>query len=388
MERKEIDQSNENLKQHILALGKPDIWRKSLALTEESLRGLEGAAWVKEIDTVFVVGHGTSLATTLSAEPWFSHIARLNSRAMPAHQLSRYPDDFLLHPQKTLVVGITMGGSTPSVEKCLNIANERGAATVCISRSDIEGPCAAAAQHWIKTYAEAEKLTKIHCGSISHLILMSGAFRLAVLIGRRNGALDAAGEAYWLGQFDDALAKMDCLPALYDRMAGINAALLGKGIDRLIALGTGPNMGTACEGAIKMMEMTWMMTADIELEDFAHGRFRVFTGGKELCVIICPSGNAYQKTMDHLAGCHVTKTPTIVLTDAATPAMRKLATFVVDMPKMDNEYLTSFLYVFPFWFFGIEVKRSTGQLAGEMPYKLYSSNMLFDLMFTEDGDPK
>ena len=46
----------------------------------------------------------------------------------------------------------------------------------------------------------------------------------------------------------------------------------------MVALGTGPNLGTAQEGALKICEFAWVFGACEELEDFAHGRFREADG--------------------------------------------------------------------------------------------------------------
>jgi glucosamine 6-phosphate synthetase-like amidotransferase/phosphosugar isomerase protein len=335
------------------------------------------------VNTVYVIGHGTSYATALNGESFFSHISRLCSRALPAFQFSRYIDDFIIRPEKTLVIGISSGGNTPSVIKGLEEAASRGAVTVCLSGNGDIG-CAKVARYRIITDSHREgKKVKVY--TISHIFLLLGAYRLAILLGRRNGNLDRAGAAYWEEQLDQLIAAMKCLPNLLDRMEDISSAVTKLDIQNFAVLGTGPNIGTMTEGALKVSEMSWLFGAGEELEDFAHGRFRE-VDSKIPLFIISPSGKAPEKTLDVLAGCAVSGTPSIVLTDEVTPALKKLAPWIVEMPKLGDEYLTPFLYIFPFWFFGYHFRKAAGKLAGEVRHNLLAADINFKAHFNESGE--
>jgi glucosamine 6-phosphate synthetase-like amidotransferase/phosphosugar isomerase protein len=146
-------------------------------------------------------------------------------------------------------------------------------------------------------------------------------------------------------------------------------------------------MGTMKEGALKISEFCWLFCAGEELEDFAHGRFREVDASIPL-FIIAPDGPAIAKTMDILAGCAISKTPTVIFTDAPTAAMKKLAAHIVGMPRVENEYLTPFLYVFPLWFYGWHIMNANGGLVGDKRHGLFAKDINFKLHFDEAGNKK
>lgn len=384
MDRVEINERNARLRTHILSLSKTENWTRSLNMTDESLKLFENEPWLSEVETVYVVGHGTSYATSLNAESWFAHIAGLRAQAVPAYQFCHYADDYLLHPEKTLVIGISCGGKTASVVRSLEIAKDSGAITLCLSGID-DSTCTKMARYRIITDAHIEKKVKVSAYTISHIFLLMGAYRLAVLLGSKNGSLNSDQVAYWGKQLEQVISIMKYLPDLFERMNKISEDILKIGGNNFVVLGTGPNIGTMKEGALKISELGWMFGAGEELEDFAHGRFRE-VDSKTPLFIISPAGKPYEKTMDLLAGCSISKTPTVIFTDQRTTAMEKLATYILDMPKIQDEYLTPFVYVFPLWFYGFYIRQSAGELAGEVRHNLFAVDINFKANFNESGE--
>jgi glucosamine 6-phosphate synthetase-like amidotransferase/phosphosugar isomerase protein len=383
MNQQEIYEKNERLRRHILSLADKQSWQRTLTMTGESIKEFENESWLSEVDTVYIVGHGTSLATALNAESWFAHIAKVNARAIPAFQFSRYAEDFLIKPEKTLVVGISCSGNTESVVQSLDIANKRGAITVCLSGKE-DMTAAKVAKYRIVTDAHADIAIKLSAYSNSHIYLALGAYRLATVIGSRNGSLNGTQIGYWQEQLDHLISSMKCLPTLYDRMGELSEVLPKARVPAFVVLGSGPNIGTAKEGALKISEFSWVFGAAEELEDFAHGRFRE-VDSKIPLFIISPKGKVSEKTMDLLAGSSIAQTPTIIITDTVTPAMEKLATHIVTMPEIQDEYLTPFLYIFPLWFYGFHIRHAEGGIVGEARHNLFAVDINFKAHYDESG---
>ena len=379
----DIRQGNESLKNHILSLKDPSAWAATRRMTEESLRDAVKQPWLKDIDRVYLVGHGTSFATSENAEVYFARIAKLPARALPAFQFLNYIDDYPLDGN-ALVVGISCSGNTASVVKSLELAQKKGARTACLSgEGDIKS--ADFADLRILTDARAERRVNVSAYSVSHLFLLLAAYRLAMVLGEARGALDEAESAAWTRRLDAAIGSLSCLPELFDRMRDITASLLAQKAVNFMVLGTGPNIGTMREGALKICEFCWHFSAGEELEDFAHGRFRE-VGKVEPLLIIAPSGVVTGKLMDLMAGSYVSDTPTVVLTDEAGPALEKMATHVVKLPKLEDEYLTPFLYIFPLWFLGYHVREMEGGLVGERRHGLLAVDINFKAHFDESGN--
>ncbi len=383
MDKVEIEKRNRALLDLMLSAAQPAVWQQNKALIAQSLQAIDGALFA-DVDTAFLVGQGTSYATACNAETYLSRLGGLSARAVTAFEFSRYTQDYLKRPAQTVVIGISCSGNTVSVVKALEAARAAGALTVCLSgEGELDGAKAAACR--IITDCAIEKRTEsAHPYSISHLFLLEGAYRLALLIGLTRGTMTQEQQGEWLSRLSQAQAAMKDLPALYERIGAINREILAKGGDKYVVLGSGPNYGTMVEGALKICEFSWKLGAGEELEDFAHGRFRELDTKTPL-LIISPDGPACPKTMDVLAACTVAHSTSVILTDAPTVAMKKLSTYIVDMPKL-HEYLTPFYYVFALWFYGYHTKADAGELVGEARYGLYATDVNFEAHFDADGN--
>jgi glucosamine 6-phosphate synthetase-like amidotransferase/phosphosugar isomerase protein len=383
MDKSAVEEKNIKLLDHIMQMKEPSRWQKSLSMTNLSIEEFKGADRLREVEIVYVVGHGTSLATAKVAESWFAHISGVVSQAMPAHQFSRYSEDFLRRPERTLVAGISCGGNTPSVVRCLELASASGARTVCLS-GDGDIACASAAENRIITdcHSEGDEITAY---TISHVFLLMGAYRLALLLGSKNGYMSNNAADYWNAQLAQAISCSSYLPELYEKTSEACRAMKKRKVKNFAVLGAGPNIGTMEEGALKISELSWLFGAPSELEDFSHGRFREL-GPEGLLFIISPKGKPLEKTMDVLAGCSIAKVPSIVLTDEPSSAMRRLASYVIEMPRIQDEYLTPFLYVFPFWFYGYYWRMTDGELVGEVRHNLFAVDINFKKHFDESGE--
>ena len=381
-----VQMRNEKLKEHMLSLRSPESWQHTCELTWESLAGYpSNDPRLAAVRYVILVGHGTSYATSLNAEYFFSRFAKVFARAVPAYQFRQYSEEFLQEPAQTLVIGISSGGNTVSVVESLRIAREKGAVTMCLSHENEHG-MAAVSDYRINADTTIENRADVMAYSVSHQFLLAAAYFTALDLGKRRGALSEAEAADWQGKFDDMLQKLSVLPALWDQMETVAAAFREKQYQHLVVLGSGPNFGTMKEGALKICEFAWLFVAGEELEDFAHGRFRE-VDGKIPLFIISPTEKTYDKTMDILTGCALSETPAVIFTSASTPAMEKLATRIILLPEMD-EWLTPFLYVFAMWFFGFHVRNMEQEIVGEKRFNLYASDINFQVHFDELGNRK
>lgn len=384
MEMKEIAALNERLRDHILSLAKAESWKRNDELIAESIAAFEGEPYLGAIKNVYIVGHGTSFATASNAESLIAHIAKVHARALHAYQLREYPEEFILEPEQTLVIGVTCGGNTVSVKLALKESRRLGAHTMLIS-NDGDASCAEFADVRIKTDCNVEQAADVQAYSVSHLFLLEAAYGVAVLLAVKNGAANRQQADCWREKFAAVRGKMECLPQMFDEMEKIATWFKDSGAENLVVLGTGPNMGTMVEGALKICEMAWKFGAGEELEDFAHGRFREMDGKIPL-FIITPDEKTREKVLDLLAGCNISGTPTVLFTGSVTPAMEKLATRIVRMPEVEDEYLTPFLYVFPLWFFGYHVRKMENGLVGEKRFGLFAKDIDFKAHFNEAGE--
>ena len=128
---------------------------------------------------------------------------------------------------------------------------------------------------------------------------------------------------------------------------------------KVFVLGTGPNLGTAEEASLKVIEMAKMYSECQELEDFLHGRLRE-VDQKSPLFFIAPHANASQKVLDFLTVTDMVKAPSIVLTDKVSTGIQRLATHVIEIPVSLDEYATPLLYILPMHLFGYEMALQRG----------------------------
>lgn len=385
MEKQQKSMMNERLFEHILSMRKRETWRKSIDYSDASIELLKEKVVWQSISEVILVGHGTSYATAVNAESLIVKIAKCKSRALPAFRFAQYHDNFLIDPHSTLVVGISCSGNTKSVVDSLEIAKKRGAQTMIVSRrGDIDA--SRFADYRIETFAQIESEAKVQAYSISHLYMLAALFFFSLTLGEMKQTINKADSLKWKDGFNQMLSSLSNLDTVNSNIEQIVQKVKQNGLNNYAVLGTGPNYGTMIEGALKICEFSWVFGAGEELEDFAHGRFREI-GSNDLLIILVHSEKTYRKALDLLAGCEVSKTMTLVITDRVTPALKALASFLLTMPRLESEYLTPFSYIFPLWLFGAYL-REEGELIGEKRHGLYAVDINFSNHFDDDGHRK
>jgi glutamine---fructose-6-phosphate transaminase (isomerizing) len=169
---------------------------------------------------------------------------------------------------------------------------------------------------------------------------------------------DTQLKSYWLDQIN--LAAQGAHHFLQEGLNQIKQ--LAENYARapnVFVLGTGPNLGTAEEASLKIIEMAKMYSECQELEDFMHGRLREVDQNSPL-FFIAPRGNASHRVLDFLTVADMIHAPSIVLTDHVTSGIQQLATHVIQIPVSLDEFATPLLYVLPMHIFGYEMAFQRG----------------------------
>lgn len=380
MDSKEISRQNHNLKELIFTLADKKEWKESWDLTAACIEKMEKDPRFTQIHTVYLVGHGTSLAGARTAEVWLGHIAKVHAHTMPAYHFLQRIDDYLLDPVHTMVLGYSTGGNTESVIGSVTEAGKRGALTIGMA-GEKESELAGAGTYRIISSVDKDDAMvpgKEFGGgySVSHIYAMLASFELALALGQAGGVLDAAGVEEWKAKLAEVIQIFGKnMGKIFDKMMDVSRELAATGARNFVVIGAGPNVGTVAEGALKICEYCWDFGAAEDLEDLHHGRFRELGDG-HIIFIVAPGEKDYLKTMDILVGAQYSRSPTVVFTAHPTAAMEKLSTAVVRMPEME-EYLTPFFYILPLWFYGFARADMDGALVGEKRYGLYARDINF-----------
>jgi glutamine---fructose-6-phosphate transaminase (isomerizing) len=348
---------------NILSLANRGTWQKSIDLADEAL-----AAWVpmsQEVKHIYFVGHGSSLYNAQVGEYVLEYIAGVPCKAVPAFAFSAYMEHRRLDAQ-TLVVGISTTGETKSVCDALERARDAGSLTLAIT-AHRDSLITHSADIVIPTGGEDDQISVKTKSYIQALIAL---YLLALHL---SG--DPQQRSYWLDQI--RLAAEGAHRFLEEQQDKINQ-LAGKftKAPKVFVLGTGPNLGTAEEASLKIIEMAKMYSECQELEDFFHGRLREVDPDSPV-FFLAPDGRSNRRVLDFLTVMDRINAPSIVLTDNPSSGIQRLATHVIQIPVSLDEYATPLLYILPMHLFGYEMALQRGYDPAARRYNLVPQNVKY-----------
>lgn len=209
---------------------------------------------VSQLDngTLVFVGCGTSyyLARTLAS------IANLRGRsaiAVPGAEWISYPQSHLASETDAIVIGLSRSGTTTETVAAIRASRSRGLKTLAIS-------CEANS-----TILEAAEVGIYLPTDPREGIVMSVSATLMLLAGMR-----LVGASVTNADIDAAELALNALDA--------GAAVI-EGRDHFVFLGAGPLYGIACEGALKLMEMSINPAQPFHPMEFRHGPVSLIDAG-------------------------------------------------------------------------------------------------------------
>jgi len=348
---------------NIRALAEPSTWQKSLDLADAAL-----AAWLEMPRTfkrIYLVGHGSSLYNCMVGEYVLEHISGIPSKAISAFAFSAYMEKKLLDAQ-TLVIGISTTGETQSVCDVLERARNAGAPSLAITAHQ-DSPITRHADAVILTGGEDDRI------SVKTKSYIQALIPIYVLAVRLTG--NKQRSEYWLNQISLAAeAARQIVEKDWDQIKELAAKFAQA--PNIFVLGTGPNLGTAEEASLKVIETAKMYSECQELEDFFHGRLREVDQYSPL-FFIAPKGEASRKVLDFLTVADMISAPSIVITDEITAGIQRLATHVISIPVSLDEFATPLLYVLPMHIFGFEMALQRGHDPDSRRYNIVPQNIKY-----------
>lgn len=362
----------------ILSIATPAPWVESIEMSRKSAEALAAKVDLSKIRHVTFTGGGTSLYASLVGKAYMEKIGGVRAEAAPCHAFRNYAQDTLLG-EDAMVVGISLMGKARSVELSLKKAREAGAVSVAVS-GYTDRPVAQSAQHVILADISKEAPG---CKTVSYVQAILAALELSLVVGRANGTLSAEQEAYWRSQLALTIEKAAALSGLKDQMFALAEQYKDASIHYV--MGSGPNQGTAEEGALMMIEMGWIMAQAEEIEDFHHGRYRAVDGNTPLIYVV-PKGGSTEKLIDMLGAAHEIDAPAIVLTDDDNPLIAKLAHHIVRMPGGIDEIMTPLLYIMPLFVYGHHLGVTRGTDPSDNRYGFVPTAYRFEEHYDAGGN--
>ena len=254
---------------------------KSWEATLNSIDSLDSGVveWLRALNTpqgqpleTLFIGCGSTYYLALSAALFWCKLTGLPARAMPASEMWLYPEYVLAKKAQKegenrpyLLVAISRSGETSETLRALELFHKRHAgkclAITCYSESTL----ARQADTLLLTrMAEEESIAQTRSFTSMYLLMQA----IACLV---------AGQSDLREQLDRTAGVFSPLVEEYQVL--IKGLAENKKFERMVYLGSGINYGLACEGMLKMKEMSLTPSEAFHFLEFRHGPKSVVSSG-------------------------------------------------------------------------------------------------------------
>lgn len=322
-------------------LEQPQVLRHLLESQAEHIR--EAAAFIRrhEVDYVFLAARGTSDNAGLYLKYlWGAH------NGLPVAPAA--PSLFTLYGQpprlaRALVAGISQSGQSPDIVAVLHEGRRQGAPAIAIT-NDPTSPLAQNADVVLDIQAGEEKAvaaTKTYTAQLLTIAMLSAAL--------------AEDEAAW-----EALAA---LPGFVEQAIEQDGAIARAAerytfMPQCVVLGRGYNYATAVEWALKLKELTYVVTDGYSAADFQHGPIAIVEHGFPV-LAIAPQGQVYDEMLALLRELKDRHSADLVIMSDASEAL-DLATTPVQLPADVPEWLSPIVSIVLGQLFAYHLTRARG----------------------------
>jgi glucosamine--fructose-6-phosphate aminotransferase (isomerizing) len=179
-----------------------------------------------------------------------------------------------------LVVGISQSGQSPDIVAVVEEAKRQGRPTLAIT-NDGASPLASAADHVIELHAGVERsvaATKTYTAQLTVMALLATA-------------LSGSGQ-------DQLQSLPEAVAATLRGAAGVaQRAERYRYMEQCVVVGRGYNLATAFELALKLKELTYVMSTAYSSADFRHGPIATVYDGLPV-ILVMPGGATFEDMRD------------------------------------------------------------------------------------------
>ncbi len=310
-------------------LSQPQCWSASLEdLQREKTLHSVAERFARATEWLFI-GCGSSYYVALSAAATMTRLTGLRSRALPASEVLLYPDAVPAGAGNCVPVLISRSGLTSEVIAAAEMLKGRGIPTLAITCAPGQTLEESASETIL--LARADEKSTVMTRSFSSMLLTLQA--LAAVIAGNSGFLNSL-----------SLMAQDVAPLLPTLPEKVRAFVSDHDFDDYVYLGQGPFYGLACEGALKVTEMSVSYAQSFHTLEFRHGPKSIV--GPETLLVFLLSESGYQAECEVLREMKSLGATTLVVTNRADDAVRGASDLVVELRLDVPEYARLAPYLF------------------------------------------
>ncbi len=284
------------------------------------------SAWraFKAIDRVLILGCGTSYLAGCVAKQWIETLAGIPTTVEIASEY-RYRDS-VPHPS-TLVVCISQSGETADTLAALRHAQGLGMAhtlAICnVATSAMVRECAL-------VYLTRAGVEVGVASTKAFTTQLAGLFLLALALAQSRGRLSDADETAHLKALRHLPVALQSVLALEPHLIAWAQQFAGK--QHALFLGRGLHYPVACEGALKLKEISYIHAEAYPAGELKHGPLALVTADMPV-VAVAPNDALLDKLKSNLQEVRARGGVLYVLADAHTRIEPSEGVHVIRMPE-------------------------------------------------------
>lgn len=320
----------------------PDVLRCLLARETEHVRQIAAHVRARQPRYVLIAARGTSDNAARYAQYLFGVRNQLAVALATPSLYTQYHT-----PPRTdaaLVIGISQSGASPDLIAVLAEGKRQGCATLAITNV-ADSPLAQIADDVILLHAGQEKsvaATKTYTAQLLALAMLSAA-------------LDGHSEAQ--AQLQQAPEALRAVLSAATREAIERAATTFSCAEHGVVIGRGFNYATACEIALKLQELAYVVAEPYSAADFLHGPIALIDQGFP-AVVVNPSGEVFAEVQDVTRAMKARGAQPIVLSDRAEALAQAAAP--IALPATLPEWLSPLAAIVPGQLLAYQLSRARG----------------------------
>ncbi len=304
-----------------------DVAAELIGLDETSAR---------RIRRVVLVACGTSYHAALVGKYWIEALAQVPAEVELASEYrARNP---LVDPND-LIVGVSQSGETLDTLEAVKVA-KGGAAQVLAIANVLESAIPRASDGALYTHAGPEigvASTKCFTAQLTAL------FMLAIYLGRRRRTLDSTRATEMLKGLLEIPALMREAVEEEPKIKRIAHRLAGS--QNVLFLGRGLSFPIACEGALKLKEISYIHAEGYAAGEMKHGPIALIDE-KMPVIVIMPDDDSLERIVGNVQEAMARGGQVIAVTTKNTSNLDDLHLERIDIPKCMNE-LSPLLSIVP-----------------------------------------
>jgi len=301
------------------------------------------AVFLDHAERIFLIGCGTSHYASIAGTYMFSKIASKTVVPIIASEfINRVGNGLGLN---TVVLAITQSGETADVLSAIDFARQN-AATILGLTNTMGSAITRLSWVYVGLQAGPEVGVAATKTFTSQLMVLA---QLSLKLAKQTGKISQE-------EIDFYLSELKTLPETVQLVLDSQEEKVKQLVKKyekskfFLFLGGGPNTATAYEGALKLMELSYIPAIAVPSGESKHGPISLVEKGTP-AIIICPPGESRKATINNMIQLKARGASLIAIIQEGDEEVKKIADDYVEIPNKTPEVFSPITYIIPLQLF-------------------------------------